>query len=36
MELSVHEALSSITTVRDMIRAFQDEDRCRRLLEAMV
>jgi transposase-like protein len=36
MELSVREALSSITTVRDMIQAFQDEDRCRRLLEAMV
>jgi transposase-like protein len=36
MESSVHEALSRITTVRDMIRAFQDEDRCRRLLEAMV
>jgi transposase-like protein len=36
MELSVREALSGITTVRDMVRAFQDEDRCRRLLEAMV
>jgi transposase-like protein len=36
MQLSVREALSSITTVRDMVRAFQDEDRCRRLLEAMV
>jgi hypothetical protein len=36
MELSVREALSGITTVRDMVRAFQDEDRCRRLLGAMV
>ena len=36
MELSVREALSGITTVQDMVRAFQDEDRCRRLLEAMV
>ena len=36
MELSVREALSSITTVRDMVRAFQNESYCRRLLEAMV
>jgi hypothetical protein len=36
MDLSVREALSGITTVQDMVRAFQDEDRCRRLLEAMV
>src|SRR3712207_5611059 len=36
MEFSVREALSGITTVQDMVRAFQDEDRCRRLLEAMV
>jgi hypothetical protein len=36
MELSVREALSGIITVPDMVRAFQDEDRCRRLLEAMV
>ncbi len=30
------EVLSGITTVGDMVAAFQDEDRCRRLLEAMV
>jgi hypothetical protein len=36
MELSVREALLGITTVWDMVRAFQDEDRCRKLLEAMV
>jgi transposase-like protein len=36
MDLSVREALSGITTVRDMVRAFQSEDRCRHLLEAMV
>ena len=36
MELSVREALSGITTVREMVRAFQSEDRCRHLLEAMV
>jgi len=30
------EVLSGITTVGDMAAAFQDEDRCRRLLEAMV
>ncbi len=36
MELSVREALSGITTVPDMVRAFQDEAHCRRLLEAMV
>jgi ISXO2 transposase-like protein/transposase-like zinc ribbon protein len=28
--------LASITTVEDMVMAFKDEDRCRRLLEAMV
>ena len=36
MDLSVREALASITTVPDMVRAFQDEDHCRRLLEAMM
>jgi hypothetical protein len=36
MKLSVGEILSRVTTVSDMIRAFQDEDHCRRLLEAMV
>jgi transposase-like protein len=36
MELSVRVVLASITTVPDMVRAFQDEDRCRRLLEALV
>jgi hypothetical protein len=33
MQLSAGEILSRITTVSDMIRAFQDEDHCRRLLE---
>jgi hypothetical protein len=32
----VRELLAGIATVEDMIAAFQDEDRCRRLLEAMV
>ena len=36
MQLSVGEILSRITTVPDMVRAFQDEGHCRRLLEAMV
>ncbi len=36
MACGVREVLSGITTVDDMIAAFQDEDRCRRLLEAMV
>jgi hypothetical protein len=36
MQLSVGEILSRITTVPDMVRAFQDENRCRCLLEAMV
>jgi hypothetical protein len=36
MQLSVGEILSRVTTVSDMIRTFQDEDHCRRLLEAMV
>lgn len=36
MQLSVGEILSRVTTVSDMIRAFQDEDHCRRLLEEMV
>jgi hypothetical protein len=36
MELFVREALLGITTAQDMVRAFQDEDRCRCLLEAMV
>jgi transposase-like protein len=36
MQLSVGEILSRITTVPDMVRAFQNEDQCRTLLEAMV
>ena len=36
MQLSVGEILSRIATVPDMVRAFQDEDHCRSLLEAMV
>jgi hypothetical protein len=36
MQLSVGEILNRVTTVSDMIRAFQNEDHCRRLLEAMV
>ncbi len=36
MQLSVGEILSRVTTVSDMIRAFQDEDHRRHLLEAMV
>jgi hypothetical protein len=31
----VREVLASIATVGDMTAAFQDEDRCRRLLDAM-
>jgi hypothetical protein len=36
MKMSVREALASITTVQDMVKAFQDEDHSCRLLEAMV
>ena len=36
MEASVREALSGVATVQDVIKAFKDEDHCRRLLEAMV
>ncbi|QRM35422.1 IS1595 family transposase [Microvirga sp. VF16] len=36
MDLSVREVLSRITTVPDMVRAFQNKSHCRRLLEAMV
>ena len=36
MQLSVGEILGRITTVPDMVRAFQDEGHCRLLLEAMV
>jgi hypothetical protein len=36
MNLSVREVLARITTVPDMVRAFQDENHCRRFLEAMV
>src|SRR6185437_794899 len=36
MASGVREILAGITTVGDMIAAFDDEDRCRRLLEAMV
>ena len=32
----VRNLLSGITTVSDMTAAFEDEERCRRLLEAMV
>jgi len=33
---AMQEVLAGIATVRDMVAAFEDEDRCRRLLEAMV
>ncbi|QRM33252.1 hypothetical protein JO965_28700 (plasmid) [Microvirga sp. VF16] len=36
MDLLVREALASITTVSDVVRAFQNEDHCRHPLEAMV
>jgi hypothetical protein len=36
MASGVREIPAGIATVGDMIEAFQDEDRCRRLLEAMV
>jgi hypothetical protein len=36
MQLSVGEILRRITTVSDMIRAFQDEDHCCHLLGALV
>jgi transposase-like zinc ribbon protein len=36
MAEGVREVLAGIATVEDMIAAFQDEDHCRRLLEAMV
>ena len=36
MSEAVHLTLSSIRTVDDMITAFADEERCRRLLEAMI
>ena len=32
----VREVLTGITTVGDIVAAFEDEDRCRRLLEAMI
>ena len=32
----VREILAEITTVSDMVAAFRDEERCRRLLEAMI
>jgi len=32
---AMQEVLAGIATVRDMVAAFEDEDRCRRLLEAM-
>jgi hypothetical protein len=35
MEVSVRDALLGITTVSDLIRAFQDEDHCRNVLEAL-
>lgn len=33
---AIREVLAGIATVGDMVAAFQDEERCRRLLEAMV
>ncbi len=36
MQLDALSILSGISTMRDMTRAFQDEGRCRRLLEAMI
>jgi hypothetical protein len=36
MELRVREALADITTGQDTVKAFQDEDHCWCLLEAMV
>ncbi len=36
MDLSIREMLARITTVPDVVKAFQDEDHCRRVLEAMV
>lgn len=36
MSEAVHLTLSSIRTVDDMVTAFADEERCRRLLEAMI
>jgi len=33
---AVREILAGITTVSDMVAAFHDEERCRRLLEAMI
>ncbi|SEF06829.1 Transposase zinc-ribbon domain-containing protein [Rhizobiales bacterium GAS188] len=36
MSGSVHEVLAGVTTVGDMVAAFEDEERCRHLLEAMV
>jgi len=36
MVSEAHEALAKIATVGDMVAAFANEERCRRLLEAMV
>jgi hypothetical protein len=36
MSVALREALSEIRTVEEMIAAFRDEGRCRRLLEALV
>jgi hypothetical protein len=36
MDGGVRDVLAGIATVGDMVAAFEDEDRCRRLLEAMV
>jgi hypothetical protein len=36
MSEAIHEVLAGITTVAEMAAAFEDEDRCRHLLEAMV
>ena len=36
MVSEAHKVLAKVTTVGDMVAAFTDEERCRRLLEAMV
>ena len=36
MSVALREVLSGIRTVEEMVEAFRDEGRCRRLLEAMV
>lgn len=36
MASAIRELLAGIATVNDMVDAFQDDERCRRLIEAMV